>query len=366
MHPPTSREKNDITKEILGNDFPAESFQSYFRHYFDVLCLPSTGVAVVDIHNPALNAHSDVLKAAKRLRDNPDLTLSAFAESTFAGTDILPQEREHAVHAVVNAAFMVDATFSRHYTPFEQHPGHNSAKWEAHQTFPEFMQHFAQLQIDQVQASEAQTLRHQKPIKAWKLRKRHRIEIIGTDNILEHLNLDPAAGSLKVFHHVAFLRAHLRRSRESRLDLSPADSLKLGVLPPQLVLETLASFHLVLFPVVAEEKRSRALLKKLIKDQAFDPDTLWVEYIREIPHNFTFTIWGNRIRQLHDIVKKRPPRNALSAWFERHASDRNILIAAVIGLLFAGVFGLLSFLVGVAQFVLSWYAWRYPVNSESG
>ncbi|KXJ95173.1 hypothetical protein Micbo1qcDRAFT_171578 [Microdochium bolleyi] len=358
MHPPTSSEKTDIVREILGSELPASSFQCYFQHYFNVICLPPTGAAVIDVGNPALCTHTDVLEAVRKLRASPELTRGAFEGSVFSASSILPQEREHAAHAVANAAFMVDAAFNGRHAYSNGRSDPTNLRWEQNQTFSQFLQRFIQRHMDQSQSHGAQGLRQQKSIKAWKLCKRHRIEIIGTDNILEHLDLDTTTASpkLKVFHQVAFLRAHLTYSQESPLELSSTDSLKLGVLPPRLALETLVSLHRVLFPIITGDKRSQTLLKKLIKEQGFDPDTRWVEFVRELPHDFTFTIWGDRIRQLHTLVKEKPPGNPVEAWFERHASDRNILIAAVIGLLFAGVFGLLSFLVGVAQLVLSWSA----------
>jgi hypothetical protein len=49
------------------------------------------------------------------------------------------------------------------------------------------------------------------------------------------------------------------------------------------------------------------------------------------------------------------------SWFERHTSERNALIIALIGLFLAALFGFLGLLVGIAQLVVSYYAWKQPV-----
>ena len=138
-----------------------------------------------------------------------------------------------------------------------------------------------------------------------------------------------------------------------------------GTLPPQLALETLASIHLVLFPVNTDDKRTRSLVRKLIDRRTFDADIAWVAWVRDIPPQGTFSIWGDRLAQLHKLVKKPPPRNSVIAWFERHTSERNALTVAVIGLLFSVLFGFLSFVTGLLQLILAWYAYRYPMETSS-
>lgn len=63
-------------------------------------------------------------------------------------------------------------------------------------------------------------------LKAWKLTKRYGIKIKGTNNLLEHLVLDPKSMTLKVFHQVSFLRAHLKKSKQEPLNLYFEESLK--------------------------------------------------------------------------------------------------------------------------------------------
>jgi hypothetical protein len=139
-----------------------------------------------------------------------------------------------------------------------------------------------------------------------------------------------------------------------------------GTLPPRLLFETLVSFHGILFPIASVgNERSRSLLKKLIRTQGFDQDGLWVEFVRPIASDVDFVYWGDRLATLYDIVKRPPPTNALISWFERHTSERNALTVAITGLFLAAFAGLLAFIIGLIQLVVSWMAWRYPVSPTS-
>jgi hypothetical protein len=74
---------------------------------------------------------------------------------------------------------------------------------------------------------EAHYHKHKKHLKAWKLKKRCNLEFIPTDNITEHLLYDPKTKIVQVFHHMAYLKAHLRRSKDQPIDQPASESLKL-------------------------------------------------------------------------------------------------------------------------------------------
>ena len=137
-----------------------------------------------------------------------------------------------------------------------------------------------------------------------------------------------------------------------------------GTLPPQLLVETLYSIYYILFPI-ATNKKSAKFAKKLTQakrdtdmsrssDSIFDPNLLVYDgLIRPLPGNFKFVYWTKRLRALQTVVDKPPPSNKIISWFERHTSERNALTVAILGLFLTALFGLLSFLVGVAQLVVS-------------
>ena len=98
-----------------------------------------------------------------------------------------------------------------------------------------------------------------------------------------------------------------------------------------------------------------------LSDSIFDRDLLIYDgLIRELPADFKCLYWSRRLKALHAVVTAPPPRNRIVSWFERHTSERNALTVAVIGLFLSVLFGFLGLLVGIAQLVISIWAWKYP------
>ena len=73
-----------------------------------------------------------------------------------------------------------------------------------------------------------------------------------------------------------------------------------------------------------------------------------------LPANFKYHYWGTRLAKLYHLTQEPPPANILTSWFERHASERNALIVAIIGLFLNAVIGLLGVVVGLVQI------WKNP------
>lgn len=143
------------------------------------------------------------------------------------------------------------------------------------------------------------------------------------------------------------------------------DDMARCTLPPRLLLETLLTFHEILFPVTSvRDSKSHAALETMIQKQGFDTEARWIEFVRKVPDDMTFHYWGDRLTALYEVIKRPPPKNAIVAWFERHTSERNALTIAIIGLFLSALFGLLSFIVGLLQLILAWMAYKYPAESR--
>lgn len=109
-------------------------------------------------------------------------------------------------------------------------------------------------------------------------------------------------------------------------------------------------------------KKSAKLAKRLIRpngldnssDSTFDPNLMVYDgLIRPVPADFKLVYWSKRLKALQAVVDHPPPSNKVISWFERHTSERNALTVAILGLFLTALFGLLGFLVGVAQLVVS-------------
>ncbi|KAI1170938.1 hypothetical protein F4777DRAFT_89489 [Nemania sp. FL0916] len=375
MLPPNETERKAIAKYLLASELSGDSadleFKAYFEYYNSVVCPSRWGDTWVKIDTPALRSHADLLTYTRSLYNNPSLSRDELLEKSLSAKDVIPKEREYVASVATKLAFMIDCTSKDYYSENfrAKDDSLRPIKWEGNERLIDFLEKSFLYDIAQTAAQQEKTseaLLRKNALKAWKLTRRYRIKIRATNNLFEHLLYDPRERVLKVFHHMAFLRAHLKRSKNESLDLGFQKSLELGTLPPQLLFETLVSFHAILFPIASVgNKKSRSLLKKLIRTQNFDQDGLWVEFVRPIPSDITFTYWGDRLAKIYDVVKRPPPRNAFVSWLERHTSERNALTVAIIGLFLAVVFGFLAFIIGLVQLVVSWLAWRYPVSPVS-
>lgn len=134
-----------------------------------------------------------------------------------------------------------------------------------------------------------------------------------------------------------------------------------GTLPPQLLFETLLTFHHIIFPIAnIADRKSHSFLENLVRKEGFDPEGQWIEYVRPYPPDMVYEYYGGRLEKLYSVVKRPPPANAVVAWFERHTSERNALTVAILGLFLAVLFGFLSVVIGLFQLVIAWLAWKYP------
>ncbi|KAI2611814.1 hypothetical protein GGR54DRAFT_632799 [Hypoxylon sp. NC1633] len=361
MLAPDENEKQKIVGQLLGATIDLQDantlFKAYFKHYKCAICSGGAKDTTIEIETPAIQHHADVLSCAKSLCKNYTSSRDELTSSWFLDRTTTTAEREHISRAIVSVTFMIDCN-EKDYYPRGLHGEGPRAKWEGSQSFVGFLDTSFPYQEDD---TAGVTSSQKTSLKAWKLVKRYGIKIRGTDNLLEHLLYNPRERSVSIFHQVAYLRSHLRRSRDASLDSDFAQSLDLETLPPQLILETLLSLHSILFPIAnSGNKRSVSLLKRCIKTQELDKELLWVEYVRPIPADFTFRYWGRRLEKLQEVTKRPPPRNRLVSWFERHTSERNALTVAIIGLFSAAFFGFLAVVVGVLQLVVAWLAWKYP------
>ncbi|KAF4340255.1 hypothetical protein FBEOM_5830 [Fusarium beomiforme] len=372
MQQPTAVERAQIIQTVFDENQAAHAntpkFDAYFRLYCSVVCPSSIGNAVLELNTPVLRNHSDVLKCLRILVHNPNISFNDFISTvTESGsTEVTLTEKKYIVRVTTHVLLGINCTIQDYGSNANAGSEFQQANWRNDTTFHAFIETVLGLAGSAVETPEPEQksrdiVLHKKALKAWKLHQRYGIEIKATDNLLEHLLLDTRTMTLKVFHQVSFLRAHLEKTRHEPLNLGLEECLKRGTLPPKLLLETLLTFHDVLFPIASvNDTKSLHTLKAMIKKQGFDPEGRWIEFVRDIPPDMSYTYWGHRLAKLHDFVKRPPPANAIVAWFERHTSERNALTVAIIGVFLSVIFGFLSFLVGLLQLILAWKVYNNP------
>ncbi|KAH6962308.1 hypothetical protein BKA56DRAFT_597532 [Ilyonectria sp. MPI-CAGE-AT-0026] len=369
MLPPNETERQQIAETIFGGGFASHAsgpeLKAYFRHYVSVVCPAATEEVVIDVDN-LTKCHADILRCVEILHKHPELALDEFITKAVHSEEPIIKEKEHIARVTVDIAFMINCGLRDYHSDGFKCNDLGIVKWQGDSSFVEFVKQAFTSQLfdtEEQQRKNLEAVKHKKALKAWKLSRRSGIEIKATNNLLEHLAYDSKTRILKIFHQMSFLRAHLERTRDEPLDMSFEDSLKRGTLPPRLLLETLLTFHTILFPIAsAGDKRSHSMLGKMIRKQGFDQEGKWVGFVRPLPPDMVYMYWGDRLAKLYEVVKRPPPTNPVVAWFERHTSERNALTVAILGLFLAVLFGFLSVILGLLQLVVAWLAWKYPVS----
>ncbi|KAI0023787.1 hypothetical protein F4780DRAFT_727820 [Xylariomycetidae sp. FL0641] len=362
---PTDTERQAIVQVIFGeSQATPDELDAFFKHYCTVVCPSCSGDAVMNVDTPALKSHNDVLNAVRVITQNPEISFDDFVDRIVDSKSIgaSSREKQHVARLAMMVPFAIYCTPRNTYLDNVTHQRAHHMIWEDDTPFLAFMETVfqcgsASMRTPELQQRIVDMRPHLSSLKAWKLGKRYGIKVKGTDNLLDHLHLDRQTSTLKVYRHVSLIRMQLAKTKHEPLELSMEESLKMITLPPKLLLETLVTFHGILFPIGdVTDRRTREALEHMIETQSFDPQGLWYGYVRAIPPDMAYDYWGHRLLALYEYVKQPPPANAVVAWFERHTSERNALTVAILALFLSTFFGLLSFIVGLLQLLLSWNA----------
>ena len=198
---------------------------------------------------------------------------------------------------------------------------------------------------------------------ARKLKKRIGMKVRPTNDLRSHLKIDRRTNTLEVFHHVAFLKEHLRLTKDYPRHMLVEKSLSLGALPRQLVLECLDTVQKILFPL--SDAKSRSLLQSLTTRFLFDPDCLRFESasIRNPDEkDIKYYYFGARLADLYDELEHPRPRGWLQKCIEQRSGARYTMMATLAGVLFALVLGMAGLAISGYQAWVGYQQWQHPVD----
>ncbi|KAI1109097.1 hypothetical protein F5Y14DRAFT_458575 [Nemania sp. NC0429] len=170
-------------------------------------------------------------------------------------------------------------------------------------------------------------------MRATKLKKHLRSTVCPTYEIRDYLRLDTRRNEIKVFHYASFLKEHPKANR---------DPSAVGLLPRQLLFEILDSTQRILFPL--GDAKSRRLLKHLIsnRDYLFDPEIEKFELSILSNHgeeNRSYVYLVDRLEELFQELQSPRPRTWLEEQMQRRSGARYMMLATLIGVLFAILLG---------------------------
>lgn len=130
-------------------------------------------------------------------------------------------------------------------------------------------------------------------------------------------------------------------------------------LPRQLILETLMTIHIVLFPA-GNEQADEILQSLVTKHQDtgnvdpqcdYRPDE--VDELDKIG-DFEYHYFGKRLLKLQELVRHPPPKSALMKWMKTKTNDVDALWIAILGLFLGVFFGALGVILGIIQTVIGY------------
>jgi len=207
--------RSKIATDLLGKD---GDFPAYFKLYEGLFEL-GTGDHIIQIeHTVQQNrnpiSHDTILAAAKMVRENTSLTLDAMKvalEDGLLQQGYSSRELEFVLKIAVRAMYMIDSNVKGSHGPEYTIGVYRHAPWLSEESFVDFITKCFPHVTAERKSRVATVLENKKSLKAWKLRDRLGIVFRGTDNLVDHLLFDPVNRILYLFHHAAYLKAHLDR-----------------------------------------------------------------------------------------------------------------------------------------------------------
>lgn len=314
---------------------------------------------------PALRSHQDLFEVIEMLKQEPGLTRELLSSKMFDQRTTSDREQGKAINLVVKVFAMITCVEGTHSTELLE-SGPDQVAWQHGVAFSQFIEDvFPTSDHPSLNGASGLTVEMRRALRATKLKKRARLSFHGTDDIRRHLQLNHKTGKVAVFHHTAFLKEQLRLTKDLTSNTSVVESLRLGALPRQLVLEVIESIQDLLFPLT--DPKSLALLQSLTSKKSgfFDPDCLRFDFssIRRVDENFvSYYYFGGRLLDLYSELENPRPRGGLARWLERRSQARYVMLATLVGVLIAVLLGLAALAVTIFQTWITYQSWKHPVQ----
>lgn len=202
----------------------------FFEHYKDLTASYEADAAPDD--RAALSTHEDLFAIIKQLKLEPDITREEFAAKIFRDNTCrrLPSsaDQERAINLAVKVMAMVNCSAQRQSSGLLEH-GVLQAPWRSDVTFSQFisdifpMTDHPSLNDDDLKGS----MDLKTALMAKRLKKRVGLKLQPTDDLRRHLKLDRRTRIVEIYHHTAFLKEHLRLTKDKAPNMSISESMRL-------------------------------------------------------------------------------------------------------------------------------------------
>lgn len=206
--PTTNADRTRIAREVLGQD---GDFTSFFDLYDKSVvkhdrreCNPNDAAEPARYHDAILHIIQYLKANVNGTRDQALVKLQN--EQTLCNVEI-----DHALDVAVQIMIMVDSAIQNWQPSSYTIGGYKTLSWDPTDSFLNFVERT--FEKDSASDSNAGriALEDRHVLKAWKLKRRLGIQIRPTDNLADHLSFNKQDNILFLFHHAAFLKAHLKK-----------------------------------------------------------------------------------------------------------------------------------------------------------
>ncbi|KAJ4296428.1 hypothetical protein N0V90_006473 [Kalmusia sp. IMI 367209] len=200
----TTSDQQTIALGLLGT---SGDFVAWSRLYDDLITRRRTRIGPPTV-SPVV-PDSQILEIASFLKTNPRWTrIEALSSLLKDSKQEYPDEDvENALDITVQAMFMTDSVATQGHASDFRLGGLRPRCWAANDSFVQFLESSFPRAIDSPKTCSV--IEDQDSLKSWKLAKKLKITFKGTNNLADHLLYDSRYNTLYLFHHVAWLNAHL-------------------------------------------------------------------------------------------------------------------------------------------------------------
>ncbi|KAK4206090.1 hypothetical protein QBC37DRAFT_461288 [Rhypophila decipiens] len=291
-------------------------------------------------------SHQDIFTALQTIRSNPDITMDELSFQIRNWTGSAGSSPGGSTAAALTAKLLVMVEPSPlHQSSDRLEKGTRRTYWNSDTPFSKYIQGLFPVENHPILSStqaDAELLADMKSdLRATKLMKSLGITFRATYDISNHLRYDRKANVVEIFHHVAFLKEQLRATKGAGDCSIPSASIKMGSLPRPLVIES------------------------LVNSCSFDPEIMKFEFssIRNPgEETITYIYFADRLSDIYNEVQNPRPRTWLERQVERKSGARYMMMATLIGVIFAVLLGMASLAVSTYQTWIAYQAWQHPVT----
>ena len=202
----------------------------YFSHYRTLTSSYESGHGLSE--NAAISSHEDLFDIIRLLKMHPDLSRTDSADLVFSNRlNRRPPpvaDQECALNLAVKVMTMVNCS-AQYQSPSMLEYGAYQVPWRGEVAFTQFiLDAFPMTDHPSLNDDESKSLPGMTAaLQAKKLKKRIGLKFQPTDDLRRHLKLDRKKNLVYIYHHTAFLKEHLRLTKDEKQTLSVADSLRL-------------------------------------------------------------------------------------------------------------------------------------------